>query len=166
MKINRIWVGVVIAVIAGLIVLTALLVPTNVPAYDAAVEFAHAAGHGEEAVALALLTPALQDWVTANCRDNRVSACVDDYTPPDWGNMLSVVYRRAQPAGVGAFDVQLVATYEDNQGFSGVCIYNQVVQQPDGRWLVARWSGWESCDDPNSGLSSLISNPAVPNRAP
>jgi len=91
---------------------------------------------------------------------------VDDYTPADWGGMISTVFRRAQPASPNAFDVQLVAMYENNQGFSGVCIYTQMVRQPDDRWLVTRWSGWNSCDDPNSGLANLISHPDVPNRAP
>lgn len=153
-------------VILVLVGLTALFVPTSVPAYEAAVAFVRAAGQGDEATASASLATELQAWVRANCRDGRVSACVDDYTPADWGQMLTAVFRRAQPAGSNAFDVQLVATYTDNQGFSGVCIYTQVVQQPDAVWRVTRWSGWNSCDDPNGGLANLISSPSVPNRAP
>jgi hypothetical protein len=156
-----------VGALAVVVVVTALLVPDNVPAYEAAVAFANAAGKGDDSTAMSLLSEELQAWVRANCPGGSVSACVDDYTPPDWGGMLSTVFRRAQPVpGADGFDVQLVATYEDNQGFSGVCIYTQVMRQPDGAWLVTRWSGWFSCDDPNSGLSALISSPNVPNRAP
>lgn len=156
-----------VGALAIVVVVTALLVPDNVPAYESAVAFANAAGRGDDSTAMSLLSEELQAWVRANCRDGSVSACVDDYTPPDWGGMLSTVFRRAQPVpGVDGFDVQLVATYEDNQGFSGVCIYTQVLRQPDGSWRVTRWAGWFSCDEPNSGLSALISDPTVPHRAP
>jgi hypothetical protein len=148
------------------VVVTALLTPASVPAYDAAVSFVQAAGRGDDNAASALLTPELRAWVAQNCRDGSVAACVDDYTPPEWGGMLSAVFRRAQPDGPQAFNIQIIATYEDNQGFSGVCIYTRTERQPDDRWLVARWSGWFSCDEPLSGLDDLIDNPSVPHRAP
>lgn len=166
MKLKPIYIVGIVAFIAIVVVVTAIFVPTNVPPYDTAVAFAHAAGKGDDATARSYLSPELQTWVSANCRDGSISACVDDYTPSDWGNMLSVVFRRAQPDGANAFDIQLVATYENNQGFSGVCIYTRVEQVKSNTWQVTRWSGWMSCDDPNGGLDNLINNSSVPNRAP
>jgi hypothetical protein len=154
------------AFVVFVVVITALLSPASVPAYDAAVSFAQAAGRGDDAAAHPLLTPELHAWVAANCQGGSVAACVDAYTPPEWGDMLSVVFRRARPDGPDAYEVQLIATYAQGQGFSGVCIYTRTERQPDDRWLVARWSGWFSCDEPDSGLDDLIDNPSVPNRAP
>lgn len=165
MSIKPVYAVLAVVFVAIVVVVTALLVPAQVPAYETAVEFVRDAGKGKPDAALAALSPEMQAWVASHCRDSSVTACVDDYTPPQWGNMLSAVFRRAQPAGADAFDVQVIATYEDNQGFSGVCIYLHVMQQDD-HWEITRWTGWNSCDDPNGGMSAMLSDPNAPNRAP
>ncbi len=152
-----------VLVVMGLIALTLALTPENThPAYDAAVRFMNAAGEGDEETALALLGADLQAYVAANC--DSVTACIDDYTPPEWGDLIAAVYRRSRPDGL-AWDVQLVATYEEGQGFAGVCIYHRMEEVADDEWRVMAWSGFVSCDDPDSGLSDLRRTDAV-NRAP
>ena len=148
------------------VVVTLLLTPqeTN-PAYAAAITFVNTSGQGEDSEAMAQLSPALQAYVSENCEDGSVSACIATYTPPDWGEFLNAVFRRAQPDGRDAWDILLLATYAENQGFSGVCIYNRAERVADDTWQITRWSGWISCDLPNSGLSSLL-QPGSPNEAP
>ena len=162
---------VVVAVLIGLVavvVITALLVPqeTN-PAYAAAIEFVNAAGKGNDEIAMSHLSAELKNYVADNCRDGGVSACVDDYSPSEWGSFLNAVYRRAQPDGPNAWDVQLIATWEEDQGFSGVCIYTRVekTNAESETWEIVRWSGFVSCDLPNAGLSGLAQDDA-PNSAP
>ena len=161
--------GFVVAVIAVLIGFTAYLTPqeTN-PAYDAAVTFADAAGKGDEATAYDLLSPQLKDYVRANCPEGRVSACVDGYTPPAWGAMQSVVFRRAAPdmqeGRPTAYDVDLISTYAEGIGFSGVCIYTRMEQDDSGTWRVAAYAGWVSCGDAESRTMAV--NPDAPNRVP
>ena len=160
-------VGVLLALVA-VVIITALLVPqeTN-PAFASAIEFVNAAGKGDDETAMSHLSTALQSYVADTCPDGSVSACVDAYTPPEWGDFLNAVYRRAQPDGPNAWDVQLIATWEEGQGFSGICIYNRV-ERPDEQsdvWEIVRWSGFVSCDLPNAGLSGLAQDDA-PNRAP
>lgn len=157
--------GLIVLVIV--VVLTALLVPQNLhPAYAAAVEFVNAAGRGDDDMAMQHLSPPLQTYVADNCADGRVSACIDAYTPSEWGGFLNAVYRRAQPDGPDAFDIALIATYEEGQGFSGVCIYNRAERVNGDTWQIVRWAGWVSCDLPNSGLSQLASDANAPNHAP
>jgi hypothetical protein len=152
--------------VAAIIALTAVLVPENTnPAFDVAVNFTNSAGDGEDELAAALLTDDLQSWVAENCPDGSVAACVDDYTPPEWGGLIAAVFRRAIPEGTDTWHVHLVATYEEEQGFAGVCIYNRVDQVEPGTWRVSAWSGFVSCDDPNSGLNALRRETAA-NRAP
>jgi len=155
--------GIIVAVIV-VIVLTALLVPqgTN-PAYATAIDFTNAASSGDDEAAFARLSPELQAYVEANCGGS-VSACIDTYIPPEWGGFTNAVFRRAMPDGQTAWDIQLVATYEEGQGFSGICIYNRA-EQFDEEWRITVWSGWISCDDPNSGLSGLMGSEAQ-NRVP
>jgi len=158
----------VLAIIALVIVIvvTALLVPqgTN-PAYAAAIHFVNAAGRGDDALAASQLSAELRAYVHENCPEGRVAACIESYTPPAWGNFLNAVFRRAQPDGPDAWDILLLATYEEEQGFSGVCIYNRAERGADG-WRITRWSGWVSCALPDAGLSSLAQNDAAPNQAP
>lgn len=154
-----------IIIVVLIIILTAIFIPQNTnPAYAASVSFVQAAGRGNDAEAEALVGEALLDYIEASCPDGSVSACVDDYTPAEWGGFLNAVFRRAQPDGPDAFDVLLLATYEEDQGFSGVCIYNRV-EQVEGDWQIIRWSGWISCDEPNAGLSALA-QAGAPNAAP
>lgn len=158
-------VGGAILIIAAMIALAVLLVPENThPAYAAATDFMNAAGKGEEAAASALLSDELQSFVQTNCPQGQVSACLDAYTPPEWGDLLSAVYRRSIPDG-RAWDVLLVATYEEGKGFAGVCIYHRMEEVAPGDWRVAAWSGFIPCDDPDSGLQGLRREDA-PNRAP
>lgn len=156
----------IIAVILSLIVVvivTALFVPQETsPGYAAALAFVNGAGKGDDTAATAQLSDELHTYVTANCPDASVSACIDAYTPPEWGNFLNAVFRRAQPDGSSALDVLLIATYEKEAGFSGICIYNRVEQMADASWKVTRWSGWIPC---GSGLADLM-NVAAPNTAP
>ena len=160
-------VGTIMALVV-VVVTTALLVPqqTNL-AFATAIDFVNTAGRGEDAAALSHLSTELQEYVAQNCPDGSVAACIDAYTPAEWGGFLNAVFRRAQPDGQNAWDVQLVATYAEGQGFSGVCIYNRVERDdPEASWQVVRWAGWVSCDLPNSGLSSLAGDADAPNAVP
>ena len=152
-------------VIVVIIALTAAYTPENTnPAFDAAVTFVQAAGSGDDDLAFNMLTPQMQTYVQDHCPDGSVSACVKAYTPPEWGAFRSVVFRRASPAGQSAWDVDLIATYEQGKGFSGVCIYNHVVEDETGAWQVAGWAGFVSCGDGAS--RNMASNPDAPNHAP
>lgn len=166
MTVKPLYVGLGVMAVLMIVIVTALLVPgqTN-PAYTVAETFIKAAGSGDEALALAQVSDELQTYIVANCPQGSVAACVDAYTPPDWGEFLNAVYRRSQPDGAEAWDIQYIATYAQNQGFSGVCIYTRVEKTPEESWQVVRWSGWISCDEPNAGLSVLMSADA-PNSAP
>lgn len=149
-------------VIVGIILLTTVLVPENTsPAYSVATEFMNAAGKGDDATAFPLLSDEMQAYVTENCPEGSVSACIDAYIPAEWGNLLSAVYRRSVPEGNTAWDVQLVATYEEGEGFAGVCIYHRMEEVTPDDWRVAGWAGFVSCDDPNSGLNALRRDDAV-----
>lgn len=156
----------VLAVLIVLIVLlTATFTPENTnPAFAAAVNFVEAAGNGHDQAAQALLTPALQLYVQDNCPDARVSACIQSYTPPEWGAFRSVVFRRATPHGSTAWDVDLIATYEEDKGFSGVCIYNRMELDDEGQWRVAGWAGWVHCGE--NGARDMATNAETPNRVP
>lgn len=158
-------VAVTAVIIIGLLALTAVLTPESNPAYDAAVDFMNAAGSGDDGTALVLLSDGMREYVLENCPEGLASRCIDEYTPLAWGNLISAVFRRAIPDGPRAFDVQLVATYEEGQGFAGVCIYHRVEQTSGGQWRVTAWSGFISCDEPNAGLSDLR-QPDAPNYAP
>lgn len=151
--------------IIGIIGLTALLTPQETPAFDAATQFLNAAGKGDEETAFALLSPQMQGYVQENCPDGRVTGCVGSYIPVEWGGFLSAVFRRSRPIGA-AWDVLLIATYEEGQGFSGVCVYQRMEQDPAGVWKVFGWSGFISCDEPNAGLQDLAESPDAPHRAP
>ncbi len=156
----------VVLIVAVIVWLTSWLGPENNPAYKAAIEFTNAAGKGDDAAASVLMSTDLQAWVTDNCPNGSLGECIDAYSPPEWGAFTNAVFRRAQGNPVEGYDVQMVATYEDDQGFSGVCIYNRVDPTEAGGWQVTRWTGWVSCNLPNSGLSSLASDPDAPNKAP
>lgn len=154
----------VVLALALIVVVTAALTPEELnPAFASAVAFSKAAASGDDAAALPILSDELQAYVTNNCPDGSVSACVSDYIPAEWGNFLNVVYRRAAPDGA-AWNVDLIATYEHGEGGSGVCIYNRVEQDGAGEWRVTKWAGFVSCGDPAS--RSMATNPDAPNRAP
>ncbi|MDX2077909.1 MAG: hypothetical protein SFZ02_15885 [bacterium] len=161
-------IGIITVIIAGgIIALTAALPPQNQPAFDVAVRFMNLAGTGQDEGAMALLSDELQAYVTQNCPDSSVSACIDAYTPSEWGNLLrdgAAVYRRSIRDG-DAWDIQLIATYEKDKGFAGVCIYHRVEEIAPDDWRVTAWSGFIACDDPNSGLPNLRASDAV-NRVP
>ena len=160
------WFGLIVISIILIVLITALLVPQDThPAYDVAVAFVNAASSGEEDVATSYLHDSLQTYVAANCPDGQVSACVSNYAPAAWGDFANAVFRRAIPDGADAWDIQLLATYAEDQGFSGVCVYTRVERNED-RWEVVRWAGFVSCDAPNAGLSQLINDPNAPNQAP
>ena len=159
------------AVLITIILLTAALTPqqTN-PAYAAAVAFAEAAGQGDDTTAGRYLGDDLRAYVAANCPDGRVSACVEGYIPDTWGGFQSVVFRRAAPdvsrieAGAPtAYDVDLIATYAEDKGFSGVCIYVRMEQTVAG-WQVIRYAGFVSCGDAAS--RNMATNADAPNHAP
>jgi len=149
---------VTVTVIVGIIGLTVVLTPENTnPAYDVATQFMNAAGLGDDETAFPLLSPEMQTYVTANCPENSVSTCISDYTPDEWGTLIrdgAAVYRRSIADGL-AWDVLLVAVYEEGQGFAGVCIYHRMEEIAEDDWRVAGWSGFVSCDESNAGLQSL-----------
>lgn len=150
--------------IAALVIVTLALTPqeTN-PAFAAATTFMNAAGKGDDSAAFALLDPAMQAYVVSNCAGERVSACIQSYTPPEWGSFSSAVFRRAAPDG-DAWDIELIATYERDKGASGVCIYHRLERDSSGTWRVAGWAGFVSCGDPRS--RNMAGNSAVVNHAP
>lgn len=166
MKLNTLTITIGVIALAIVVVITALLIPqqTN-PAFAVAVDFVNAAGKGDDDAALAKLSPTLQDYVADTCPDGNVSACIDAYSPPEWGDFLNGVFRRAQPDGRDAWDILLLATYAEDQGFSGVCVYTRSERVTGETWEITRWSGWISCDLPDAGLSSLMQDDAV-NQAP
>lgn len=168
---QRIWayVGIALAVtLVVLIVLTMFLTPAALnPAYAAALDFADAVfDTRDDAAAMALLSPEMVAWVGENCPEG-VTACIDDYIPDEWGGYVDTVYRRSVPDGTKAWDIQLIATFDERltPGFSGVCIYVRAEDLGDSNWLLTRWSGWVSCAQ-EEGLDNLRLNPNVPNRAP
>jgi hypothetical protein len=101
--------------------------------------------------------------VSTHCPDGSVSACISGYTPAEWGAFQSVVFRRAGPDGEH-WNVQLIATYQYAEGFSGVCIFVRMEALPHDAWQVAGWAGYVSCGDPTS--RDMAINPDTPNRAP
>lgn len=159
-----------IVALVGLVALSALLVPqqTN-PAFALAVDFTRGALRGDEATASAAVGPELIAYAAENCPDGAVSACVTGYIPEEWGGLVDVVYRRSVPQDSGrAWDIQTIATFERNQGFSGVCIYVRAenpTPSDASAWRITRWAGWISCDQP-AGLDELRTSPDAPNRAP
>lgn len=176
MRIRIVLIGAgVLLVIAAAVLIALTSVVGLDPAFAVAVDFVEGAGEAAGASADARLMPmlrdTLQDYVENTCPGSSVEACVESYTPPEWGDMLSAVFRRAEPDGDDAWDVLVIATYEEAQGFSGVCIYARVERLASSNgdaysgWRVARWAGFISCDEPNAGLSALASDDA-PNRAP
>jgi hypothetical protein len=160
-----IWIGLSLALALVIVIaVTLALTPqeTN-PAFAVAVDFMNAAGKGDDLAALPLLSNELQAWVQSNCPNARVSACIQSYTPPEWGGLMSAVFRRAAPDGA-AWNVDLIATYEKDRGFSGVCSAFRVEADASGRWRIQRWAGFIWCGDPAS--RNMLSNPNAPNHAP
>lgn len=156
--------GVVVVVIAILIFLTTILVPQSEPYYNVAIQFTNAAGIGDDEVAYRLLSPAMQAYVDDNCPDG-VSACIADYTPAEWGQLIrdgGAVYRRSKQDG-DAYDIQLVATYQYDKGFAGVCIYNRTEEINPDDWRVTAWAGFVPCDHPEASIDGLRAETA-PNR--
>lgn len=157
--------GAIGLMIIAIIALSLVFTPEDSnPAFAVAVDFANAVGKGDDATAQDLMGDALQAYVVENCPNGSASACVDDYTPPEWGDMLSAVYRRSRPLGRD-WEVLLVATYEEEQGFSGVCLYTYLQEVAEDDWRVTAWSGFVSCDGDASGIEGLSQDDA-PNHAP
>jgi len=155
----------IIIIVGAQVVLTPS--DTN-PAVHTALTFVTAAGFGDDALASSLVSAEIRAYAAANCRDGQLSACIDDITPDDWGNLMSVVFRRAAPEGRN-WNVDLVATYQDNKGFSGVCISTLVepVAVADGeaaRWQVARYAGFVHCGE--AGAREIYKTPDAPNLTP
>lgn len=164
---NKLIVGVggLMCAITVLIVATLMLVPeTTNPAFAAVVSFTNAAATGDDDAAMPYMSDALQNHIADTCPDGVPSTCITAYADESWGDFMSAVYRRSIPDGSDAWDVQLIATYEDGQGFSGICIYNRVEKAGDD-WKVVRWSGFVSCDLATAGLQELARDDA-PNRMP
>lgn len=169
-----IWSVIILVVIAGLIAVSVTLTPDNTsPAYAVAVDFANAVGDSDDAALQNTLSEELKQYASDNCPDGSLANCINAEIPEDWGNMLITVFRRAEPEGVSAWDVLSVATYEEAQGFSGVCIYTRVEQLEGDTssddyegWRVVNWSGFISCDSPDAGLRQLKATAANRNEAP
>lgn len=168
---RRLWIVAAVALAAAIVVLVALttvLVPATLnPAYAVALDFTDAVLETKDAAAAnAMLSPGLAAWAAANCPDG-VPACIDAYIPDAWGDFVDAVYRRSIPDGPDAWDVQVIATFDEalTEGFSGVCIYLRAERADADRWQIARWSGWVSCAE-EDGLENLRSSPDAPHRAP
>lgn len=157
-------VGLVAAVIIVLLIIVATqLIPGDNPAFTTAVRFVNAAGKGDDAAALALLDAPMRAYAADHCPDGSPSACVDGFTPPEWGEMLSAVFRRATPADDG-WNVEVIANYERDKGASGVCSLIHVAPDSSGAYQVVGWAGFVHCGDP--GSRDMATNPDTPNRAP
>lgn len=154
----------IVVIVAGIVFVTATLIPQQNPPYDIGIQFVNAASKGDDATALLALSPELQAYVATNCSDGSVSACIRAYTPPEWGDFFSAVFRRAQPEGTDILHVQYVSTYEKDKGASGVCIYTRM-ERIGETWHVTRWSGWVWCGDAQGGLTTLM-QPDAANHAP
>jgi len=154
----------IVVIVAGIVIVTATLIPQKNPPYEIGGQFVNAASKGDDATALKALSPELQAYVGTNCPDGRVSACIRAYAPPEWGEFMSAVFRRAQPEGTDILHVQYVSTYEKDKGASGVCIYTRMEREGE-TWQVTRWSGWVWCGDAPGGLTTLMQADAT-NHAP
>ena len=155
----------VIGGVALLFIIGLVLSPQSTnPAIEVATTFANAAASGDDATAFPLLDDTLQTYVRENCPEGSVSACIQSYIPQEWGGLIKAVFRRAAPDGARAWNVDLIATYEKDKGFSGVCMYQRVEQLADGQWKVTGWAGFLWCGDPAS--RNMATNPDTPNRAP
>lgn len=155
---------IIVVLVVGILLATLALTPgeTN-PAYAAALAFVDAAANGDDAAANAYLSDELQAYVAANCPDGNVSACVEAYTPTEWGAYQSIVFRRASPDGNG-WHVDLIGTWAEDRGFSGVCVYVNMQDDADGAWKVQRWAGFAWCGDP--ATRNMATNADAPNRVP
>ncbi len=151
----------IIALIVG--VALALTPQETNPAYRAAVAFVDSAAKGDDASASALLDAPMRAYVAANCAGGEPSGCIQSYTPPEWGKLLSAVYRRAAPDG-DAWNVEVIANYEQGTGASGVCSLIHVSKDAGGDWQVSGWAGFVHCGEPES--RNMDTNPDTPNRAP
>jgi hypothetical protein len=160
-----IWIALAIILsVAVVVVVTLQFTPQEAnPAFAAATTFMNAAFQGDDHTAFALLSQLMQQYVNDHCPNSSVSACVKSFTPPEYGEADSAIYRRAAPDG-GAWDVELIAVYPHDKGASGVCIYERMEQSPAGDWQVAGWAGFLWCGDGRS--RDMATNPDTPNRAP
>ena len=159
------WIGLAVTVcVAAIIVITLTFTPqeTN-PAFAVATTFVNAAGKGDDATAFPLLSDEMQQYVKAHCPNGSISACIQSYTPPEWGGLQSAVFRRAAPDRDG-WDVDLIATYEQDKGASGACMFNRMQKDASGQWRVYGWAGFLWCGDPRS--RNMATNPDTPNRVP
>src|SRR5690554_6583618 len=104
----------IIVTVAAIVVITLLLTPqeTN-PAFGVATTFMNAAAKGDDDTALPLLSEEMQRYVAQHCSGGSVAACIQSYVPPEWGELVSAVFRRAAPDGA-AWDVDLIVTYEQD----------------------------------------------------
>jgi hypothetical protein len=158
------WISLIIIVSVTVVVLVTLFTSAETnPAFNAAVTFMNAAGAGDDAAAFPLLSDQMQQYVTANCPDGSVSNCIRSYIPPEWGQLVSAVFRRAAPDG-DAWDVELIAHYQLDTGASGVCSYYRMQPDESGQWRVHGWAGFLWCGDARS--RNMATNPETPNRAP
>jgi hypothetical protein len=154
---------IVISLVVVVVVTLALTPGETNPAFAVAADFMNAAGKGDDATALALLSDDMQAYVAANCPDGSVSACINGYIPPEWGGLISAVFRRAAPDGAN-WNVDLIATYEKDTGASGVCSYYRMEQDAAGAWRIYGWAGFLWCGDGRS--RNMATNPDAPNRVP
>lgn len=159
----------IVAAIAAISVAVIVLIASQLtpqasnPAFTTAVDFVSAAAKGDDPQALALLDDPMRAYVADRCPDGSPAACIQSFTPPEWGAMISAVFRRAAPVGK-AWDVEVIANYEKDRGASGVCSLIHVEPDAAGGWQVAGWAGFVHCGDPES--RDMATNPDTPNRAP
>ncbi|MDX2161522.1 MAG: hypothetical protein SF162_09375 [bacterium] len=155
---------VLIGVVAAIIAATAAFTPAATePAFQVALQFAEAIGRQDNLAAQRTLHPTTREWVIYNCPNGQIATCLNTLIPDEWGAFQSVVFRRATPDNT-SWDVDLIATYAEGVGFSGVCIYVRMERLTDGQWVVAGWAGWIHCGDERS--RNMARNLDAPNRAP
>lgn len=157
------FIAVIFVIGIGILIAVAATPPQTNPAFSVAADFANAAGHGNDASAIPLMSAELAKAVADKCKDGKPSGCVMSYAPPEWGAMETAIFRRVAPDGA-AWDIEVIATYEKDKGASGVCSYFHVSQTVDGQWKIDRWAGFIWCGDPRS--RDMATNPDTPNRMP
>ncbi len=155
--------AIVVSIMVVVVVTLALTPQETNPAYAAATGFMNAAFQGDDSAALVYLSEPMQQYVKNNCPNGSVSACIKGYTPPEYGEAETAVFRRAVPDGE-AWDVELIVAYPADKGASGVCIYERMEPNAAGDWQVAGWAGFLWCGDARS--RNMATNPDTPNRAP
>ena len=152
--------------IAGLLVVliaVALTPEQTNPAFTTAVTFVEAAGKGDDSTALAQLDATLRTTWLDHCPQGSVSACVQSYTPPEWGKLVDAAFRRP-PRMVKPGTSRSCRITRRVRRRAPFASTPAVEPNGAGGWQVTRWAGFVHCSDPTA--RNMDTNPDTPIRAP